>query len=75
MIDLATTTKRYLNAVEVMDVLSVSRRTVYRWVEQGRVEAVVIGGTIRISVESIRQHMNLRPSPSVSSSPHLRHSA
>lgn len=78
MIDLATTTKRYLNALEVMELIGVSRRTVYYWVEKGHLESIVIAGTIRISVNSLRQHLRIpaeSSSPSVQSSQSLRHSA
>lgn len=75
MIDLATTTKQFVNAVEVMELFGVSRRTVYYWVEHGHVEGVVIGGTIRISVASLRQRRRPARPTSVQSAQSRPHSA
>ena len=57
MIDLQTTTKQFLNVYEVMELLDVSRRTVYYWTKSGQVEHIVVGGTVRISVSYLRDRV------------------
>ncbi len=57
MIDLRTTTKQWLNVVEVMELLDVPRSTIYYWVAQRKVESLVIGSTVRISVSDLRRRL------------------
>ncbi len=57
MIDLRTTTKQWLNVVEVMDLLDVSRSTVYYWVDHRMIESLVVGGTVRVSVSDLRKRL------------------
>ncbi len=46
--------KKLLRPDEVARVLKISRWTVYRWVEEGRLDGIKIGkGTLRITVESV----------------------
>lgn len=63
MIDLETTSKKFINVHEVMELMGVSRRTVYYWTQSGQVEHIVIGGTVRISVSYLRDHLK-KVSPS-----------
>ncbi|GJL49897.1 MAG: hypothetical protein NPIRA01_11240 [Nitrospirales bacterium] len=47
-------TKQLLRVGEAAQVLNVSRWTIYRWVEEGRLEATKIGkGSLRIFHESV----------------------
>jgi excisionase family DNA binding protein len=57
MIDLFNTDKRWLNVEEVMELFDVSRRTVYYWIADRRVESLTVGGTIRISVNDLRRQI------------------
>lgn len=57
MIDLRTTQKQWLNVVEVMELLDVPRSTIYYWVAQRKVESLVVGSTIRISVADLRRRL------------------
>ena len=57
MIDLRTTQKQWLNVVEVMELLDVPRSTIYYWISQRKVESLVIGGTVRISVADLRSRL------------------
>ena len=57
MIDLRTTQKRWLNVVEVMELLDVPRSTIYYWVAQRKIESLVVGSTIRISVDDLRRRL------------------
>jgi len=45
--------KELLRPDEVAKYFSVTRRTVYLWCENGYLEAVKIGGTVRIKRESV----------------------
>lgn len=46
--------KRFLRPDEVAAILSVSRWTIYRWIGEGRLEAVKIGkGSVRVLKESL----------------------
>lgn len=46
--------ERLLTAAEVADLLRVSRATVYRWVDDGRLPAIQLGGrTIRFNPRAI----------------------
>ena len=48
--------KPLLRVGEAADILSVSRWTIYRWVEQGRLRGTKIGkGSLRIVRESINE--------------------
>lgn len=48
--------KRLLRVEEAAKVLAVSRWTIYRWVEQGRLEGAKIGrGSLRVFSRSIEQ--------------------
>ncbi len=51
MVDLATTTKRHLRVEEVCELFDVSRRTVYYWIENGKLPSIKIGGSQRIPVD------------------------
>ena len=52
----STTDKPLLRVGEAADILSVSRWTIYRWVEQGRLRGTKIGkGSLRIVRESINE--------------------
>ena len=51
---IGTMTKTLFRVEEAADVLSVSRWTIYRWVEEGRLRGTKIGkGSLRIFRESI----------------------
>ncbi len=58
MIDLFTTEKQFLNTDEVSAIFGVTKRTVYNWILERRVESVTIAGTIRISVRSLRAQVH-----------------
>jgi excisionase family DNA binding protein len=47
------TTKHRLNIDEVAREMEVSRRTVFRWIKNGEIESVKIGGTRRIYSDSL----------------------
>ena len=55
MIDLDTTTKKFLHVTEVSDLLGVTTRTVYNWIESGDLPSAHVGGSFRIPVSAIRQ--------------------
>jgi excisionase family DNA binding protein len=57
VIDLFETKKQFLNVDEVCELFGVSRRTVYYWLEDRRVESITIGHTIRISVRDLRRQV------------------
>ena len=67
MIDLETTTKKYLRVDEVTALLDVSRRCVYYWIESGKMPSVHIAGSYRIPVSALRRLMPKdAPDPSFS---------
>ena len=43
---------------EVAEYFSVSRKTIYKWIEQGILDAVKKGGIIRITRKSIINYQN-----------------
>jgi excisionase family DNA binding protein len=45
--------KKTLRPDEVASVLSLSRRTVYRWVRSGRLPSLRLGGSIRVLREDL----------------------
>lgn len=57
MIDLDTTTRRYLRVDEVQVLFDVSRRTVYNWISTGKLRATKIDQTTRVEVEDLRRRM------------------
>ena len=68
MIDLDTTTKKFLRVDEVCALLEVSRRTCYYWIESGKIPSVHIGGSYRIPVAAFRKMIAAEaPLPSYSS--------
>lgn len=72
MIDLMTTEKQFLRPDEVMEIVGISRRTLYYWIEHRRLSAVKIGGTIRIPVEDLRKRLRIRRSkPAIAQALHL----
>ncbi len=58
MIDLETTSRQFLRVEEVMELLTVSKRTVYYWVEHHAIEHMKIRGTVRISVKDLRRRLH-----------------
>lgn len=38
---------------EAAEMFSVTKRTVFRWIENGQIKAIKIGGTVRIPEEEI----------------------
>lgn len=45
--------KDYYRPDEVAIYFSISRRTVYRWIETGKIEAVKVGKMLRVSREAL----------------------
>jgi len=45
--------KDYYRPDEVAIYFSINRRTVYRWIETGKIEAVKVGKMLRISREAL----------------------
>jgi excisionase family DNA binding protein len=45
--------KDLLRPAEVAAYFSLSTKTIYGWIDQGKLEAVKIGGTIRITREAV----------------------
>ena len=66
--------KPLLRVDEAAEVLAVSRWTIYRWVEQGRLEGTKIGrGTLRVltrSIDRLVAQNRVDESPSVVLTPH-----
>lgn len=61
MIDLDTTTKKYLRVDEMMELFDVSRRTVYYWATAGKIPHINLGGGgIRFSVTIVRALVKIR---------------
>lgn len=40
---------------EAAEMFSVTKRTVFRWIESGQIKAIKIGGTVRIPDEEIER--------------------
>lgn len=40
---------------EVAKMFSVTKRTVFRWIESGQIKAIKVGGTVRIPEEEIER--------------------
>lgn len=55
MVDIDATDRTFLRVDEVMTILGVSRRTVYYWVQQGRIPHVHIGRTLRFPIHDLRR--------------------
>lgn len=51
--------RHYLRPDEVAEFLSVSLATVYRWRDIGILVGVKINGTLRITRESVEDHLSL----------------
>ena len=69
MVNLETTSKQFLRITEVCELFAVSRRTIYYWIEDGKLPSVRIGQTYRIPVAALRQLLtNDRPSDVLQSS-------
>ncbi len=47
--------KDLLRPTEVADYLRISRSTIYGWIEQGKIPAMKICGTIRITREDVEK--------------------
>lgn len=47
--------KELLRPDEVADYLRVKRRTIYRWIEAGKIEAVKTNGLLRIPREAVNR--------------------
>lgn len=45
--------KDYLRPDEAAEYLSVGRKTIYRWIDEGKIEVVKIGNLIRIPQEQL----------------------
>ena len=61
MIDLDTTTKKYLRVDEMMEIFDVSRRTIYYWATTKKVPYINLGGGgIRFSVTIVRALVKIR---------------
>lgn len=48
---------RVYDIQEVMDILRVTRRTVYNWLRAGKIKAFKVGKEWRITEESLREFM------------------
>lgn len=46
------------NAIEVAEMLHVTRRSVYSWIKDGKLKAVKIGKTWIVSYENLRDFLN-----------------
>lgn len=44
-----------LSVSETAKIFSVSKRTIFRWIESGKIKAIKISGTVRISEEEIER--------------------
>lgn len=44
-----------LSAQEFANLFGVTKRTVFRWIEKGKIKAVKIGGTVRIPEEELQR--------------------
>lgn len=55
MVDLATTVRQNLRIDEFTEIFDVSRRTVYNWRVSGKIQAIQVGGTLRIPVSEARR--------------------
>ena len=40
---------------EAAEIFSVTKRTIFRWIEEGRIKSIMIGGTVRIPEEEIER--------------------
>ena len=40
---------------QAADIFSVTKRTIFRWIESGHIKAIKIGGTVRIPEEEIER--------------------
>lgn len=40
---------------QAADIFSVTKRTIFRWIESGQIKAIKIGGTVRIPEEEIER--------------------
>lgn len=49
--------KKYLSQSEVMEILSVSRKTLYRWRKSSYLPAIKIGGKIRYNIKEVNSFM------------------
>jgi len=43
--------------IEVMDILKVTRRTIYNWLRAGKIKAFKVGKEWRITEESLREFL------------------
>lgn len=44
-----------LTPLQVADILSLTRRTIYRWIKEGRLTAVKVGRAVRIDSEEVQR--------------------
>ena len=66
MIDLEKTDRKNLHVDEVANLLGVSRRTVYYWMESGDLPSISVAGSRRVPVSVIKQLLPKDPpSPSL----------
>lgn len=56
--------KRYLRPDEVADMMGVSRRSVYRYLDAGMLQGFRIKGVVRIDTESVHRAIQAEPGES-----------
>jgi excisionase family DNA binding protein len=72
VIDLATTTRLTLRVDECQELLGVSRRTIYHWLDNGKLQGVQSKhGYTQIDVESVRHRLAVITPPAARQSAHL----
>jgi len=63
MIDLTTTSRQYLLPEELAEIFLVSKRTVYHWIEDGRVYVVRVAHSVRIPIAEARRLLRVHAEP------------
>ena len=53
---------RSVSIDKASELLQVSRRTIYNWIREGRLETVrTLGGSQRVTMDSLRESVTMRP--------------
>lgn len=58
MVETEPQVKKVYTVDDIMDILEVTRRTVYEWIKDGKLKAVRIGRQLRIPAEFYQEFMN-----------------
>jgi excisionase family DNA binding protein len=54
--------QQFPNTANAASIVGLSRRTIQFWIEIGEVQAVLIGGKYRVSIDSLRDYLRRRGS-------------